>query len=300
VIVKGLDQLVDRHPGECAVIFGAAPSLELVSDHKPGVGLYVGDSMLRTNLRAAERYYVRATYGYPSLLRKRDIRELESLKARWVLAESVMESNTPVRELLENHQPGGEKVAYVFDQRHFNGSACIPPAKCCQVLVDEDNRQKTIQEILVSYSGISTRYSTGSTVALHAFSLAIIQGCKEIHIAGVEIPKLEAGYTYGKLALPFWKRTSRGFFDYFFRTYTIISSDNFLSNVLKRLRRSLRIGPRKITEPSYSVFHSHFDEIINDFVTIASAAKAVGCEVFICSHTSNLLGLEGLKKCPLI
>jgi hypothetical protein len=256
--------------------------------------------MLRTNLRAAERYYVRATYGYPSLLRKRDIRELESLKARWVLAESVMESNTPVRELLENHQPGGEKVAYVFDQRHFNGSACIPPAKCCQVLVDEDNRQKTIQEILVAYSGTSTKYSTGSTVALHAFSLAIIQGCKEIHIAGVEIPKLEAGYTYGKLALPFWKRTSRGFFDYFFRTYTIITSDNFLGNVLRKLGRSLQIGPRKITEPSYSVFHSHFDEIINDFVTIASAAKAVGCEVFICSHTSNLLGLEGLKKCPLI
>lgn len=75
-----------------------------------------------------------------------------------------------------------------YDQRHFNMSACKEGfRKCCQKCLIDKNPKKTIQEYLSDYCDHHIHYGTGSTVALHMLSLAILIGCNKIFLSGIEL-----------------------------------------------------------------------------------------------------------------
>jgi hypothetical protein len=50
---------------------------------------------------------------------------------------------------------------------------------------------------------------------------------------------------------------------------------------------------------SPSIFSPDFDQIIRDFSSIVAIANKVGAKVFVCSHTSALLEIDGVIRCPL-
>ena len=77
-----------------------------------------------------------------------------------------------------------------FDQRHFKGKSCEPIAKCCSHIIP---KRLTIQEYLQDIAGASERYGYGSSVILHALTLAIISGCNPIYISGVDFD-YDSGY----------------------------------------------------------------------------------------------------------
>lgn len=297
--VNNLDFLINSHIGESAVILGSAPTLALVDDHSVQVGIFVGDSMMRTKLRPPIRYYVRANTVYPNLTRKTHVSDLNKLDATWVIAETVMESSIPVRKLLTEISRS-DRQSFVFDQRHFGGSSCAVLAECCRVLELNPDINLTIQEILASYSESNKIYSSGSTVSLHALALAVIMGCKEIHVAGVEIPGKASEYIYAPIDRGFAFRVGRIIDESLFSVRKVFSQNNFgeaLSLVVSRILSDVTTQPQKETA---SFFAPDFDQILNDFETIVSLANTNNAKVFVCSHTSNLLDVDGVVKCPLI
>ena len=85
-----------------------------------------------------------------------------------------------------------------YDMRHFNNNPCtgckVPisrPANNQILWVPMECRvlpgRLTIQEELQNYTKYSAHYGTGSTVALHATTLAILLGCNLVHIYGVDL-----------------------------------------------------------------------------------------------------------------
>lgn len=85
-----------------------------------------------------------------------------------------------------------------YDQRHFQGKTCNElinsslsskggytlNGRCCNHII---KGRLTIQEELQKLSGYNEFYSTGSTVALHALTFAVVMGCNPIYIIGVDL-----------------------------------------------------------------------------------------------------------------
>lgn len=297
--VKNVSALVNRHEGHSVIILGSAPTLSFAASHSTPLGIFVGDAMLRTKLRPPERYFVRANSEYPNLTRSTHLSDLVQLDASWIIAETVMESSTPVRELLKAVIPQG-KEGFVFDQRHFGGSPCSVPGECCLILHLQGRDRLTLQELLASYSETDATYSSGSTVSLHALALAVIMGCKEIHVAGVEIPKHAMGYTYAPVEETFSASLRRKIDEGIYKVKRLLTQ--------KKLRQIFFTGFKVLTSSierhsrmNYpSIFSPDFDQIIDDFCTVVKSANKVGARVFVCSHTSALLEIDGVSKCPLI
>jgi len=289
---------VDRHRGDSAVILGSAPTLKLATSHSASLGIFVGDSMLRTKLRPPVRYFVRANSEYPNLTRATHISDLMNLEATWIIAETVMESRVPVRDLIQQVIPES-KEGFVFDQRHFGGSACSVPGDCCRILESSVTRELTLQELIASYSESENCYSSGSTVALHALALAVIMGCIEIHIAGVEIPRDSRGYIYSPTEESCGASLRRKIDDTLFKFKKFFSENQFRDIayiVFKRITSRIKAH---FDSASPSIFSPDFDQIISDFSSIVMMANKVGAKVFVCSHTSALLEIEGVIRCPL-
>lgn len=188
MIEDSLDQIRDRHLGENIAIIAPGPSLKnLDSLESFSAAFFVGDSYLRTNLRARANYYVRANSESPRLDNATDMRPLLEGGFELFIASSVMESETPVRELASEL----EAKITLFDQRHFGGEDCAKPSSCCV-----DKIQPTIQEYLARTVGWDHIYSQGPTVLLHALALGLISSPRNISIFGAGVPLKQADYTY--------------------------------------------------------------------------------------------------------
>jgi hypothetical protein len=93
-----------------------------------------------------------------------------------------------------------------FDSFHFNSEPNIFYVKnwrlgckrnwlnCCDYI----RNRLTIQEFLQQISNYDYHYSTGDTNVLHALSLALILGCKEVNLYGVDLD-YSKGYVNGHL-----------------------------------------------------------------------------------------------------
>lgn len=130
-----------------------------------------------------------------------DINKYPNVK--FLYADSVDKSPNPENLLKVNFLP--------FDQRHFNEQNCKKNWKprdasfdpsgyyfCC---AKNDEKfyvgKKTIQEYVQEKCSAQNHYSTASTSALHMLATAIIAGCKEIYLFGVDLD-YSAGYVDGK------------------------------------------------------------------------------------------------------
>ena len=299
MVTQHVSDLIDTHTGKSAIVIGSAPTVILAESHVVDLGIFVGDSLLRTYIRPSVRFYVRANTQYPNLNKKPHVADLVNLNATWVFAETVMESEIPVRELLE--RSGFEtQTRYVFDQRHFGGIACVPKQPCCEVLESRRGGEMTLQETLALHTHSSRIYSEGATVSLHAFALAVIMGATEIHIAGVEIPTVSNEYIYAPIVQDLNWRIYRRIYEGFDRLKEILTSIRFSEIWPGLIRRLSRFPKAKVDVETPSVFSPDFDTIMGDFETIVSLAMSVGVKVYVCSHSSNLLRIHGIEKCPEI
>lgn len=87
------------------------------------------------------------------------------------------------------------KVDYLpYDQRHFDGNKCGAGA-CCKHIVPG---RLTIQEELQKYTGHHTRPVHSGTVAVQMLPLAILLGCKNIYVTGVDLDYSGGGYVNGQ------------------------------------------------------------------------------------------------------
>lgn len=295
-----ISSLIDVHKYSRTIVLGSAPSLSAVGDHPADVGIFVGDSMLRTTLRPKTRFYVRANSEYPNLHRRFHLKDLEELGARMVFAQSVLESPTPVFDLIQKLEVPAFRDSFLFDQRHFFGKPCTPPRPCCSALETKDFPYATIQELLSNYCGEDRLYSSGSTVSLHAAALAVLIGSSEVHIAGVEVPLLAKDYVYSKRQVPIIYSFIRTIDEIFFQIRRLLSQYplTHIPGVVMKWFSQLIVRRLKNGTPSF--FAPDYDEIIADFQLIFRSAEKVGVKVYVCSSTSKLNSLSGVTQCPLI
>ena len=173
-----LDDFIGKEKNKIAYVCGMGPSLKKYLsqvESSENVVIACSDVDLMTNI--IPNYWVFANSIDVAATRMND---------RWkkfkdtviVHAYSVdPTSNSWIRENVITNYIG-------YDQRHFNDSDCPNcPGGC-------NNRipgKKTIQEILMNLSNYEKKYGTGHTVAVHCLALAILLGCSEIYLFGIDL-----------------------------------------------------------------------------------------------------------------
>ena len=146
-------------------------------------------------------YWVIANTVYTVSRNYQDINKYPNVK--FLYADSVDKSPDPENLLKVDFLP--------FDQRHFDEQNCRKNWKPGDVNYDssgyyfccaENNEKfyvgkKTIQEYVQEKCSAQNHYSTASTSALHMLATAIIAGCKEIYLFGVDLD-YSTGYADNK------------------------------------------------------------------------------------------------------
>ena len=187
--IKDLTELIDSKNGYVAYVIAHGPSLKKFLDKikfnsKDNIIISCNDVDKITEFEP--NYWVFAN----------SIQTVQTMTERFekfpnsiiVHADSV---DTTPRSWIEQNI-NNEYVGY--DQRHFENKKCHGCPNGCANLIEG---RKTIQEILIDYSGYNKRYSAGHTVAIHMFSLAVLLGCKKIYLFGIDLD-YSLGYADGK------------------------------------------------------------------------------------------------------
>lgn len=189
------NDIIDKEKGKTAIVIGLGPSLN--GDIETIKGLYDNDDYILIGCNDYDLmtdlyidYWVHAnsidTVG-------KNHKRYNSRDSLLVYADSVDSTN----KILVDRLLSVDYLAY--DQRHFNGMHCTWGKGtggrhiCCGNM--EEGRL-TIQEELMRYTNHEKHYGGGDTVALHMVSLAILLGCKEIFLTGIDLD-YSKGYING-------------------------------------------------------------------------------------------------------
>ncbi len=194
--IENFDYFYNKDKDKKCLILGGAPSIHNI-DYKnfDGIIISMGDVPIRLQDECNIDYWINANSEFPML--DIDYKIINRFKNTILLfAHSVS------RKLDYSIVSNRLKITWFeYDQRHFRGRPCNDQIdyrfdldeelECCSHI-----GSTTIQEFLQEKYNTIEHYSTASTVAIHALSLAIILGCKTIYIGGVEIPIHEKDYNY--------------------------------------------------------------------------------------------------------
>lgn len=176
---KPLESIIDTKKGLTAYACAMGPSLkeyiqEVETNSKNNVIVTCSDFHTMTKIKSDYWVFANSVYTVPRM--KDIINQLPETKL--VYADSV--DPTPrenVNKLLEKEFIG-------YDQRHFQNKKCTECPNGCSNQIDG---RKTIQELLMDYTGYDQMYGPGDTVALHVLALSVLLGCKKIYLFGVDL-----------------------------------------------------------------------------------------------------------------
>lgn len=280
MIYDSLVRIKDKHVGGKVAIVAPGPSLKrLDSLDTFTAAFFVGDSHLRTSLRARTNYYVRANSESPRLDSMTDMMPLLDGGFELFIASSVMESKTPVRQLA-----GGVATSItLFDQRHFGGEDCRAPSSCCK-----DKIQPTLQEYLAQIVGWDHHYSQGPTVLLHALAIALVSNPEEVSIFGAGIPLKQSEYTYLDEA-----SEKRGFRKSITKRLRIRTLYNLIRNP-----RGFRFQLARLIlgNDAPSILAEDIVELIADLQYISDAAEQLGISLKNATPGSTLTRIHGITE----
>lgn len=276
--------LLNKESNKKCLILGGAPSIDDIQLEKfDGILISMGDLPERIRERRQIDYWVAANSIFPRPDKHYDL--FNKFKGTTlVFSNSVLNSTVDLDYKKINEHL---KIPWFeFDQRHFNGLRCDQqydshinlnlenPLNCCQY-----KKEITIQEYLRDTYNLDSHYSSGATVAIHSLALAIILGCKEIYLGGIELPKYEKDYTYYgsnstlKLLYIFFKEIVKG--------DRSIPLKNVLSVIFKLRTKS--------------VFYDSLPSILKDFEYLSNLCNSNEIELFNLSPNSSLNKIHNLK-----
>jgi len=184
---------------ENVIVLGSAPSLRKINLKKRNTfKIAIGDLPFRLRNPHNIDLWVTANTEFPNLWNDRHLAMLKRLPIKRILLSTISMNDGPRdTELFKKRLAdiNNEKF-FFYDQRHSRNEYCKPKSNCCE-LKECTNIKNNIQEYIKNKFGAETaQYSNGSTVALHAFALAICLEPKNILIAGIELPTSNSQYKY--------------------------------------------------------------------------------------------------------
>ena len=258
--------LLNKEHGKKCLILGGAPSINDIDiENFDGVLISMGDIPIRIKKKRHVDYWMVANSIFPLPDKHYEILN-EYDQTTFIFASSVSNSYLSTDyQKVDQHL----KISWFeYDQRHFNGLDCNKqidgrfdldkPLNCCQ-----HKKGITIQEYLQNIYKLDSHYSTASTAAIHSLALAIILGCNEIYIAGVELPiYFKENTHYGtettiKLIKHYFLEILRGY-----RTYSL---NHLLSSIFKSNKKS--------------IFYSNLPDILQDFEYLNSLCNSNGIKL---------------------
>jgi hypothetical protein len=183
-----LTDFLGKEKGKKAFVCGMGPSLKKYLDqikNSNNVKIACSDVDLMTDIIPDYWVFANSIDGAATRMNER----WKKVK-NTVIVHAYSVDPTPnswIRQNVTNNYIG-------YDQRHFNDSSCQScPGGC-------NNRipgKKTIQELLMEISKLEKKYGTGHTVAVHCLALAILLGCEEIYLFGIDL-NYSLGYVDNK------------------------------------------------------------------------------------------------------
>jgi len=295
------------HQGKSCVIVGGSKNIDMFpySDFK-GVVISMGDVPIRgVNLFRTD-YWVTANCYWPRPWNSRDADAINFASPKmFFLSTATFPLLKPehIEYSFENSIKNIDCDVFFYDQRHFKNKCCFEEKGCCKVF-KKLSIKETIQEFIAGKYNNSKFYSSGSTVALHAFALAIIMECNPIYIIGVDIPQKEADYTYyepNDIEYLLQKFGSMGPYDLSFDLVQNTSNLNY-SRYLGRFLPKFLVNNLKIWKNAFnksvfnkSVFFPDLPQILFDFSYLAELANKSGLEVINLNPNSTLVKVKGIK-----
>ena len=275
--IKNFDFFYNKEKKRKCLILGGSPSINEI-DYKnfDGIIISMGDIPIRIQDECNVDYWINANSEFP--IPDIDYKTINKFKNTTLLfAHSVLRTLDYV-----SIKKNIEISWFEYDQRHFGGISCNnqidsrfylnEKQECCNHI-----GQTTIQEFLQEKYTTIDHYSTGSTVAIHALSLAIILGCKTIYIGGVELPIDEKDYKY--------------------------FGANSLADIFKDETGGVKINKLKIKKffarvfnfKIKSVFYSDIPSILNDFKYLNNLCIKEDIKLFNLCNNSSLNKIPNFK-----
>lgn len=275
--IKDFEYFYQRHADKKCLILGGAPSIKEI-DYKnfDGIIISMGDIPIRLKNECNVDYWINANSVFP--IPDKDFKVINEVKHNvFLFAHSVVKAqNYSVieKELKSNW--------FEYDQRHFNGQPCNKQIDSRFYLNDEliccnHIGKITIQEFLQRKFKVTSHYSTADTVAIHALSLAIILGCKEIYIGGVDIPKYDKDHTYFTTKTPM----------------DVLKDEKGEWNISKYAINRFFIA--LFNKEIKSAFYSDIPEILRDFEYLNNLCKQYNIALYNVSKSSNLRMIQDFK-----
>lgn len=181
--------LINKEHGKSAFVVGMGPSLgnhidkiSELSKNDNYVLISCNDVDIHTNLNPHYWVWANSEDNIGRIYQR-----LNSKNSTLIYADSVdLTERSKVEELLS--------INYVsYDERHHNDQKC-GNGKCCDHMIPG---RLTIQEELKKYTNFNERYTNIGTIAIHMLSVAILLGCKNIFVTGVDLD-YSKGYFGGK------------------------------------------------------------------------------------------------------
>jgi len=272
--IKKFDYFYNRDKEKKCLILGGAPSIHSI-DYKNfnGIIISMGDVPIRLQDQCNVDYWINANSEFP--IPDVDYEVINKFKNTIILF-----AHTVLRKLDYKVIKNNLKVTWFeYDQRHFGSRPCNnqidsrfylnEKQECCNYI-----GSTTIQEFLQEKYNTTGHYSTASTVAIHALSLAIILGCKTIYIGGVDIPINQKDYNY--------------------------YGNNSLVSALRDAEGRIKISKYRIKQffttvfnlKIKSVFYPDIPEILKDFEYLNNLCRCNNIDLY------NLSKISSLRKIP--
>ena len=272
--LSDLIQAESENYGKPAWVLGSAKSVKSVRKFKnSGINIGIGDMPWRSPNLVSYDYWLTANSIYPIPWHSKHFKHLVNSKTKILISSVAAESrgfdlNRARKSLLALQS---RVNLTVYDVRHFGGKHCEPFRNCC-LFSREFIRGSSIQEFInYSKEQLEPLYSTGSTVALHGYALAVLFRCNPIYLCGIELPLSQKDYTYHKS----WKMPQEK-----------------LRDKVNRLKHTTFVKKNNLASPFGGETHS---QIIADFWAIAQFAKELNISTFVTSRTSALNNVEGIS-----
>jgi hypothetical protein len=161
-----------------------------------GIKIGVGDSPLRGRKLFKTDYWISSNPLWLQPWDKRSAKAVNSIRAQALFvgtATLLFQDSRHLPKIVAQCRVLVETPIIYFDHLNSDINLVHQPIKNAKSTLPN---YENIQEVVMSATGTPTKYSPGSSVAIHGLALALILGCRPIFLTGIELPRLLKDYKY--------------------------------------------------------------------------------------------------------
>ena len=263
------------------IVLGSAPSVKFARKIQQNkIQIALGDLPWRAPKLGPFDFWVTANNIFPLPWNPKHAQIIKELNLPTLIS-CVALSNLHFMELHEEDKflkrNGMLNLSNVIPYDSVHSSTSLSPIKnlnSCP-FPPEFDVGPSIQNLILKLNKYSnSTYSTGHTVAIHGFALAILLQLNPIYLCGIEIPRSMNKYKYIN------------------NLKKLNYSDETIDQYCKRMIKNYIGGVGKKFGTDFS--NDTFYKIIEDFTILTDLAKNLGIEVINLSANSSLANIKGI------